>query len=145
MTLEYHSFMIFQAQCQSLKINNCRQLIEEFGDEAVRRDNICKTQCSFALNSLGNGGQHPDDILITLDTSDTLQAPGTLSNRPGNPEREPSSGVRRPPPHRPVNGNGIQSNRPLGNGFHRGRRPTSSARRPGFPPGPPLPPRASNR
>lgn len=32
-------------------MNNCRQLIAEVGVEAVRRDNICKTQCSFALNS----------------------------------------------------------------------------------------------
>ena len=39
------------AQCQSLRVNNCRQLISEVGVEAVRRDNICKTQCTFALNS----------------------------------------------------------------------------------------------
>eukprot|EP00095_Tigriopus_kingsejongensis_P003939 maker-scaffold473_size162088-snap-gene-0.25 protein:Tk03939 transcript:maker-scaffold473_size162088-snap-gene-0.25-mRNA-1 annotation:"hypothetical protein DAPPUDRAFT_42141" len=63
------------AQCQSLKINNCPQLIFEFGDEAVRRDNICKTQCSFALNSPGNGFET---------NSDTLQAP-SLSFRPSVP------------------------------------------------------------
>lgn len=58
------------AQCQSLKINNCPQLIFEFGAEAVSRDNICKTQCSFALNSPAN--------------SDTLQAP-SLSFQPSVP------------------------------------------------------------
>ncbi len=40
-----------QAECQSLRVNNCRQLIAEVGVEAVRRDNICKTQCSFAFSS----------------------------------------------------------------------------------------------
>ena len=43
--------LIAQAECQSLRVNNCRQLIAEVGVEAVRRDNICKTQCSFALTS----------------------------------------------------------------------------------------------
>ena len=61
----------FQAQCQSLKINNCPQLIFEFGAEAVRRDNICKTQCSFALNSPG----------FNFDpSSDQLQAPVAFPN-----------------------------------------------------------------
>ena len=70
-----------QAHCQSLKINNCPQLISEFGYEAVSRDNICKTQCSFVLNALdpagGAGGVPRPNFFIE---SDTLQAPGFFGN-----------------------------------------------------------------
>jgi hypothetical protein len=132
-------------QCLSLKINDCRHLIEEFGDEAVRRDNICKTQCSFALNSRGNAGRHPDNLLITLDTSETLQAAGTFTHRPNNQnprnsERDPS-GKHRHPPHPPITGNGLRFN----GGFHGAHRTNSPPRRPGFTPAPPLPPRAPLR
>ena len=42
----------------------------EFGHEAVRRDNICKTQCSFVLDA--PLGADPNYFI----ESDTLQAPG---------------------------------------------------------------------
>jgi hypothetical protein len=67
---ENYSSNLFQAQCQSLKINNCPHLVAEFGEEAVRRDNICKTQCSFVLDA--PIGTDPNFFL----ESDTLQAPG---------------------------------------------------------------------
>ena len=106
----------FQAQCQSLKINNCPQLIFEFGADAVRRDNICKTQCSFALNSPGNG--------LNFDpSSDTLQAP---SLRPfGQPNPRGQQPQQNPTPTTPINqptnngninlggGGPINPNRPL--------------------------------
>ncbi|CAB4055353.1 PXDN [Lepeophtheirus salmonis] len=85
------------AQCQSLKINNCGALISEFGEEAVRRDNICKTQCSFALNSN-----------LVIDAADQLQAPGftglgansttTTSIKESSPNYFTHSRVRPPPP-----------------------------------------------
>ena len=75
----------FQAHCQSLKINNCPQLISEFGYEAVSRDNICKTQCSFVLNALNpegnpNGQQARPPHQNFFIESDTLQAPGFFGN-----------------------------------------------------------------
>lgn len=72
--------ILFQAQCQSLKINNCPQLIFEFGQEAVRRDNICKTQCSFALNSPNS----PSNLNFDP-SSDQLQAPLALTPAGGTP------------------------------------------------------------
>jgi len=63
-----------QAQCQSLKINNCPHLVAEFGEESVRRDNICKTQCSFVLDV--PPGADPNFFL----EADTLQAPGGFND-----------------------------------------------------------------
>ena len=66
-----------------MKINNCPQLINEFGYEAVSRDNICKTQCSFVLNALNpegtaTGQARPHQNFFI--ESDTLQAPGFFGN-----------------------------------------------------------------
>ena len=73
-----------QAECQSLRVNNCRQLIAEVGVEAVRRDNICKTQCSFALTS-------PVPVANLVQTAEgTLTAP-----------LPPKRGGRDHPPHLP--------------------------------------------
>ena len=84
-TKYYIYFFVFflQAHCQSLKINNCPQLINEFGYEAVSRDNICKTQCSFVLNALNpegtaTGQARPHQNFFI--ESDTLQAPGFFGN-----------------------------------------------------------------
>ena len=89
--------------------------------------------------------------MVTLDTSDTLQAPGSIHNRPHNqgfrnqgrdPHGPSASGNR---PHLTVNlpfGNGINS--PF---LHVGHRPNSAprgSRRPGFP-APPLRPRPPPR
>ncbi len=91
-------FVHFQAQCQSLKINNCPQLILEFGEEAVSRDNICKTQCSFVLN--GGAG----NILGFDPFSDTLQAPlpspGTLQPPPPPQQQQQQLPPQRSPPPR---------------------------------------------
>ena len=51
----------------------------EFGEEAVRRDNICKTQCSFALNA-------PSGNSLLFDpSSDQLQAPLPFSHSARSP------------------------------------------------------------
>ena len=98
--IAYLALCFLQAQCQSLKINNCPQLIEEFGAEAVRRDNICKTQCSFVLNSLLSG----EDVFFG--ETDTLQAPGAGSHtRPHFPhekDKRPRQPKRQPPPKKKV-------------------------------------------
>ena len=73
------------AQCQSLRVNNCRQLISEVGVEAVRRDNICKTQCTFALNS-------PPPVNNVVNDG-TLTAP-----LPPSPARPPLPLASGPPP-----------------------------------------------
>ena len=84
-----------QAECQSLRVNNCRQLIAEVGVEAVRRDNICKTQCSFALTS-------PVPVANLVQTAEgTLTAP-----------LPPKRGGRDHPPHLPRPPSGVPS-RPL--------------------------------
>jgi len=83
------------AECQSLRVNNCRQLIAEVGVEAVRRDNICKTQCSFALTS-------PVPVANLVQTAEgTLTAP-----------LPPKRGGRDHPPHLPRPPSGVPS-RPL--------------------------------
>jgi len=96
------------AECQSLRVNNCRQLIAEVGVEAVRRDNICKTQCSFALNS-----PSPVSNIVTTDGALTAPLPPTpqrpvnagptipipsVPSRPGSPIRP----IPPPPPRPPL-------------------------------------------
>ena len=84
-------YLVLQAECQSLRVNNCRQLIAEVGVEAVRRDNICKTQCSFALNP-------PDSV-----TEGVLTAPPPPPPRNNNPL----------PPRAPFPPRPISPSRPL--------------------------------
>ena len=81
------------AQCQSLRVNNCRQLISEVGVEAVRRDNICKTQCTFALNSPPPVNNVVNDGTLTapLPPAPARQPPPPLASgppRPGLPLRQ---------------------------------------------------------
>ncbi len=134
----------FQAQCQSLKINNCPQLISEFGLDAVRRDNICKTQCSFVLNALdpengGNGRPHHQNFFLA---SDTLEAPGFFGDIGGGNGGDPIGGPLPPPASTSVPQPQLAPRPPF-------RGPTTaigSLGRPGapppIPPGPPPPPRA---
>ena len=82
-------FIFIKAECQSLRVNNCRQLIAEVGVEAVRRDNICKTQCSFALNT-----PEPEGSL-------TAPPPPLPPRTPLNPPRAPLSPSRPITPNRP--------------------------------------------
>jgi len=97
------------AECQSLRVNNCKQLIAEVGVEAVRRDNICKTQCSFALNS-----PKPQSNLVQT-SEGTLTAPLppppspsrpiiSKPSIPANPSRPgtPSRPIIPPPPRPPI-------------------------------------------
>lgn len=76
-----------QAECQSLRVNNCRQLIAEVGVEAVRRDNICKTQCSFAFSTPPESIAPVTTLLPGVDS--VLTAP-----LPPNPPQTPSQGPR---------------------------------------------------
>ena len=77
------------AQCQSLRVNNCRQLISEVGVEAVRRDNICKTQCTFALNSPSPVNSIVNEGSLTAPLPPTPQRPvpplANVPQRPGVP------------------------------------------------------------
>ena len=75
------------AQCQSLRVNNCRQLISEVGVEAVRRDNICKTQCTFALNSPPPVNNIVNDGTLTAPLPPQRQPP--LQNVPPRPGQIP--------------------------------------------------------
>ena len=86
------------AQCQSLRVNNCRQLISEVGVEAVRRDNICKTQCTFALNSPPPVNNVVNDGTLTAPLPPTPQRPSLpLSNVPPRP----AVPIRQLPPRPP--------------------------------------------
>ena len=75
------------AQCQSLRVNNCRQLISEVGVEAVRRDNICKTQCTFALNSPPPVNNIVSDGTLTAPLPPSQQRPAVPANRDQGPPR----------------------------------------------------------
>ena len=136
-----------------MKINNCPQLINEFGYEAVSRDNICKTQCSFVLNALNpegtaTGQARPHQNFFI--ESDTLQAPGFFGNighsfdqdqagQTSSKEQLPESNLQNGSPAlltstvipQPQNNNG----RPF-------RGPTSVLGTLGRPGGPPVPPPA---
>lgn len=122
-----------------MKISNCPQLISEFGYEAVSRDNICKTQCSFVLNALdpNGGGQRPS--LNFFIESDTLQAPGFFDDLSllDGVTLEPLDNLNSPVNNSPVTSTVIpqQNNgRPF--------RPTTALGGLGRPGGPPIPPGA---
>ena len=86
-----------------MRVNNCRQLIAEVGVEAVRRDNICKTQCSFALST------PPDAIVSNLPGVDSVLTaplpPSPPQQLPQGPRSasaaRPGSLPRAPSPPRP--------------------------------------------
>ena len=85
------------AQCQSLRVNNCRQLISEVGVEAVRRDNICKTQCTFALNSPPPVNNIVSDGTLTAPLPPSQQRPAVPANREQAAPR-PNLPLRQIPP-----------------------------------------------
>ena len=143
------------AQCQSLRVNNCRQLISEVGVEAVRRDNICKTQCTFALNSpppvnnIVNDGtltaplppsQRPSLSSLSSLPLNNLPPRPSLPLRPQVPQRPPQ------PPLRPTfSGTGpgfFPPNVAAGNNVVRGPAPAPAPAPGQAPPGgaPPPPP-----
>ena len=119
------------AQCQSLRVNNCRQLISEVGVEAVRRDNICKTQCTFALNSPPPVNNIVSDGTLTAPLPPAQQRPGVGSNREQAPPR-PSLPLRQIVPPRPQ--------APLRPGFFPPVGAGNTGVRPPPPPPPPPPP-----
>lgn len=99
----------------------------------MRRDNICKTQCSFVLNSLlggGGAGQHPNEFFF-VDTADTLQAPG-VGGRPRElfSGQQPGGGR----PQRPPKGQGAKGPFPGGKGGVRGGPSIFGPRQPLTPP-----------
>ena len=99
----------------------------------MRRDNICKTQCSFVLNSLQSGGGDPDELFFF--ETDTLQAPG-IGRAPQPPPGQPPG-----PNRKPVGPPPPQKKRPGNSGpFPTGLGPGAAlfAGRPVNPPPPPI-------
>ena len=136
------------AQCQSLRVNNCRQLISEVGVEAVRRDNICKTQCTFALNSPPPVNNIVNDGTLTAPLPPSQQRPSlsSLSSLPLNnlPPR-PSVPIRPQVPQRPqvplrptFSGSGPGFFPPNVGGGNTGVRPPAPAPGPVAPGAPPV-------
>jgi len=127
------------AQCQSLKINNCPKLIFEFGEEAVRRDNICKTQCSFALNA-------PSGNSLLFDpSSDQLQAPLPFANPAHPPPPQPLPPPLQPPPPPPIPDSNLNPivtpiRNPTDSVSDSAFRVLNTNLRPPVPPSPPVPP-----
>nr|CAD7399290.1 unnamed protein product [Timema cristinae] len=81
------------AQCASLRITDCSQLLREATRDAILRDDVCVAQCGFLLNS--ESGKK-DRILLT-----TTGSPRPLHGRSLPPtELIPPPPKTRPPPLR---------------------------------------------
>lgn len=68
-----------QAQCASLRVTNCGQLLREASRDAILRDDVCTAQCGFLLqdDSSVPSGQESLDIVFTT----TLPPPVSLGSR----------------------------------------------------------------
>jgi hypothetical protein len=68
-----------QAQCASLRITNCAQLLREASRDTILRDDVCTAQCGFLLqdDSSVPSGQDSLDIVFTT----TLPPPISLDSR----------------------------------------------------------------
>jgi len=90
-----------QAQCASLRITDCGQLLREAGRDAILRDDVCTAQCGFLLqdDSPVPSGQDSLDIVFTT----TLPPPISLDSQHHNVPHTalvPPLPVLQPPPRR---------------------------------------------
>lgn len=90
-----------QAQCASLRITDCGQLLREASRDAILRDDVCTAQCGFLLqdDSSVPSGQDSLDIVFTT----TLPPPISLDSQSRSlPQTAlvPPSPVLGPPPRR---------------------------------------------
>jgi len=71
-----------QAQCASLRITDCGQLLREASRDAILRDDVCTAQCGFLLqdDSSVPSGQENLDIVFTT----TLPPPISLGSQSRN-------------------------------------------------------------
>lgn len=84
----------FQAQCASLRVTDCNQLLREWSKDAVLRDEVCTTQCGFLLRDTttqSSGGSAPQDITFTTNGPPP-------NSRPGGRRLPPSIDLIPPPP-----------------------------------------------
>ncbi|XP_069697432.1 uncharacterized protein [Periplaneta americana] len=89
------------AQCASLRITDCGQLLREASREAILRDDVCTAQCGFLLQDDTSvpSGQDSLDIVFTT----TLPPTVSLDTRPRNlppTALVPPLPALRPPPRR---------------------------------------------
>jgi hypothetical protein len=76
-----------QAQCASLRITDCGQLLRQASRDAILRDDVCTAQCGFLLqdDSSVTTGQENLDIVFTT----TLPPPLSIGSQSRNlPQRE---------------------------------------------------------
>jgi hypothetical protein len=71
-----------QAQCASLRITDCGQLLREASRDAILRDDVCTAQCGFLLQDDASvpSGQDSLDVVFTT----TLPAPIAVDSRSRN-------------------------------------------------------------
>lgn len=90
-----------QAQCASLRITDCGQLLREASRDAILRDDVCTAQCGFLLqdDSSVPSGQDSLDVVFTT----TLPPPVSLDSQSRSlPQTAlvPPLPVLHPPPRR---------------------------------------------
>lgn len=54
-----HYLFSLQAQCASLRITDCGQLIRQWPKEAILRDEVCNSQCGIYLTGQQAAGFSP--------------------------------------------------------------------------------------
>ncbi|XP_068084351.1 uncharacterized protein [Anabrus simplex] len=95
------------AQCASLRITDCAQLLREANRDAILRDEVCTAQCGFLLQtedtspSVSVRSSDPLDVVFTT----TILPPLSIDSRPARGRNLPPIDLLPPPPR-------LQPNRP---------------------------------
>lgn len=88
-----------QAQCASLRITDCGQLLREASRDAIQRDDVCTAQCGFLLqdDSPISSGQDSLDIVFTTTLPPSIPLDSRARNLPNTALVPPLPVLQLPP------------------------------------------------
>lgn len=99
-SLSLISSCLFQAQCASLRITDCVQLMREASRDSILRDDVCMAQCGFLLDPANGPGPGPASGPSAAQQIEFTTAPtrSPIQQRPGSRQLPPE--LLAPPPFR---------------------------------------------